>query len=104
MLALRSIVFLLFLFVTVAPWGLFSCLTFPVRQPRRYLMIAKWTDIAVWGDPTVLAINTLPPVQRARFAAKPLPGQVARTAPTLPEPHGSWVEPIEKAWTSRYGR
>lgn len=65
---------------------------------------ARKADIAVWGDPTVLAIDALPPAQRARFAAKPLPGQVLITAPTLPEPHGSWVSPIEKAWTSRYGR
>jgi putative thiamine transport system substrate-binding protein len=63
---------------------------------------ARKADIAVWGDPTVLAIASLPPAQRARFAAKPLPGQVVTTAPTLPEPHGSWVDPIENAWTSRY--
>ena len=57
MLALRSITFMLFMFVTVAPWGIFSCLTFPVRQPRRYLMIAKWTDIAIWGAKHIMGID-----------------------------------------------
>ena len=57
MLFLRSIAYLLFLFVTVAPWGTLSCLTFPFRQPRRYLMIAKWTDIAVWGAKHIVGID-----------------------------------------------
>ena len=57
MQALRTVVYLLFLFVTVAPWGIFSCLTFPVRQPRRYLMIAKWTDIAIWGARHIVGID-----------------------------------------------
>ncbi len=65
---------------------------------------ARKADIAVWGDPTVLDVAALPPAQRANFAAKPLPGQVVLTATTLPEPNGSWVEAIEKAWTGRYGR
>ncbi|MBL8383111.1 MAG: 1-acyl-sn-glycerol-3-phosphate acyltransferase [Burkholderiales bacterium] len=57
MLLLRTVAFLVFLFVTVAPWGIFSCLTFPVRQPRRYLMIAKWTDVAIWGTKHILGID-----------------------------------------------
>lgn len=64
---------------------------------------ARKADIAVWGDPTVLALDKLGGVERARFAAKPLPGQVEKSAPAIPEPHGSWVEPIEKEWTRRYG-
>lgn len=64
---------------------------------------ARKADIAVWGDPTVLALDKLPPAQRALFAAKPLPGQVERSAPAIPEPHGSWVDPLEKEWLKRYG-
>jgi putative thiamine transport system substrate-binding protein len=65
---------------------------------------ARKADIAVWGDPTVLALDRLSPGDRARFAAQPLPGQVTRTAPALPEPHGSWVDPLEREWLKRYGQ
>ena len=65
---------------------------------------ARKAAIAVWGDPTVLALDRLSPADRARFAAQPLPGQVARSAPALPEPHGSWVEPLEREWLKRYGQ
>ena len=58
----------------------------------------------MWGDPTVLALERLSPADRARFAAQPLPGQVARSAPALPEPHGSWVDPLEREWLKRYGQ
>jgi putative thiamine transport system substrate-binding protein len=64
---------------------------------------ARKADIAVWGDPTVLALDKLSAPERAQFASKPLPGQVAHSAPAIPEPHGSWVEPMEKEWTRRYG-
>ncbi|MEZ5701173.1 MAG: ABC transporter substrate-binding protein [Burkholderiaceae bacterium] len=63
---------------------------------------ARKADITQWGDPTVLDLNRLPPAERARFPSKPLPGQVAQSAPTLPEPHAGWVEPLEKEWTRRY--
>ena len=65
---------------------------------------ARKADIEVWGDPTVLALERLSPADRARFAAQPLPGQVARSAPALPEPHGSWVDPLERDWLKRYGQ
>jgi putative thiamine transport system substrate-binding protein len=64
---------------------------------------ARKADIAHWGDPTVLAVERLTPAERALFSAAPLPGQLAQTAPTLPEPHGSWVDPLEKEWLRRYG-
>jgi len=64
---------------------------------------ARKADIAVWGDPTVLALDKLSATERAAFAAKPLPGQVAQSAPAIPEPHGSWVDALEKEWTRRYG-
>lgn len=63
---------------------------------------ARKADIAHWGDPTVLDLAKLPQAERALFSATPLPGQVRQTAPTLPEPHAAWVEPVEKEWTRRY--
>ncbi|MDO9198664.1 ABC transporter substrate-binding protein [Rhodoferax sp.] len=65
---------------------------------------ARKADIAQWGDPTVLAMEKLPPAERARFNASPLPGQVEKVTATLPEPHGSWVEPLEREWLKRYGQ
>ena len=65
---------------------------------------ARKADIAHWGDPTVLNVAALPAAERALFNATQKPGQVATTAPTLPEPHASWVEPLEKAWTQRYAK
>ena len=64
---------------------------------------ARKADISVWGDPTVLDIAKLLPKEQALFAAKAAPGQVHNAAPTLPEPQGSWVEPLEKEWLRRYG-
>jgi putative thiamine transport system substrate-binding protein len=64
---------------------------------------ARKADIAHWGDPTVLALDKLPAVERARFNAAALPGQVEQTRPTILEPHGSWVDPLEKEWLRRYG-
>ncbi len=68
----------------------------PVAQARK-------ADIAQWGDPTVLALDKLPATERARFTVTPLPGQVEQTMPAIPEPHGSWVNPLEKEWLRRYG-
>ena len=63
---------------------------------------ARKADITVWGDPTVLAVDRLPPAERARFGTRPMPGQVEQTVPVLPEPHGSWVDPLEREWLRRY--
>ncbi len=64
---------------------------------------ARKADIAQWGDPTMLALDKLSASEQALFSATPAPGQVAQTMPTLPEPHGSWVDPLEKEWLRRYG-
>ena len=64
---------------------------------------ARKADIRVWGDPTVLAVHALSPAQRAFFQSAPVPGQLARSAPALPEPHASWVEPLQTQWQRRYG-
>jgi putative thiamine transport system substrate-binding protein len=64
---------------------------------------ARKADIRHWGDPTVLALDKLTPAQRALFASGIAPGQVAMSAPTWPEPHASWTEPLEREWLRRYG-
>ena len=64
---------------------------------------ARKADIAEWGDPTVLDIERLPTAERALFAATRVAGSVLQPAPALPEPHASWVEPLEREWTRRYG-
>jgi putative thiamine transport system substrate-binding protein len=65
---------------------------------------ARKADVRQWGDPTVLALDKLSTADRALFTSSAAPGQVARPAPTLPEPHGSWVDPIEREWARRYGQ
>ncbi|MEK9896474.1 MAG: ABC transporter substrate-binding protein, partial [Burkholderiaceae bacterium] len=58
---------------------------------------------AVWGDPTVLYVQRLPPAARQQFVASLLPGQVQQPAPALLEPHASWVQALEQGWAARYG-
>jgi putative thiamine transport system substrate-binding protein len=65
---------------------------------------ARKSDIRYWGDPTVLALDKLNATDRALFMAASAPGQVTRPAPTLPEPHASWIDPIEREWLRRYGQ
>jgi len=65
---------------------------------------ARKADLTVWGDPTVLAVEKLPADQRQRFTAGLQPGQVERPALAILEPHGSWVEPLEREWLRRYGQ
>ncbi|MDN2568056.1 ABC transporter substrate-binding protein [Aquibium sp. A9E412] len=67
---------------------------------------ARKQDPAVWGDPTVLAVDRLPPAARARFAAldlglATLPPEAL--GPALDEPHPSWMERVETEWMRRYG-
>jgi putative thiamine transport system substrate-binding protein len=76
---------------------LINFLQSPLAQARK-------ADIRHWGDGTVLAINKLSAVDKALFAeAARAPGVVAEPAPVLPEPHGSWVDPLEREWLRRYG-
>jgi len=69
----------------------------PIAQARK-------ADIAIWGDPTVLAVDKLPAAERALFTQGLAPGMVTQAAPALPEPHASWVEAIEREWARRYGQ
>jgi putative thiamine transport system substrate-binding protein len=64
---------------------------------------ARKADLAVWGDPTVLAVEKLSPADRALFSDAKAPGAVVHPARTIPEPHGSWVPLIEASWLERYG-
>ncbi|MEM9999873.1 MAG: ABC transporter substrate-binding protein [Pseudomonadota bacterium] len=63
-------------------------------------------DVAIWGDPTVLAMDKLAPEEREAFAALDLgvatlkPDQLG---PALLEPHASWMGRIEMEWAKRYG-
>ncbi len=60
-------------------------------------------DLKIWGDPTVLALGKLTPEETKFFATGSIPGSVAAPAPALPEPHGSWVPRLEKAWLESFG-
>jgi putative thiamine transport system substrate-binding protein len=64
---------------------------------------ARKADLQVWGDPTVLNVKRLAAKEQALFLGKAQPGQVRTAAPAIPEPHGSWVDPLEKEWLKRYG-
>jgi putative thiamine transport system substrate-binding protein len=64
---------------------------------------ARKADIKVWGDPSVLSPAKMNAQDAALFTAGRAPGQVEKFAPVIPEPHGSWVDPIEKEWLKRYG-
>ncbi len=57
---------------------------------------ARKADPTVWGDPTVLRLESLP-------AAEGTTGGIEFPAPALPEPHASWVPLIEAQWLRRYG-
>lgn len=67
---------------------------------------ARKQDPKYWGDPTVLAISSLPAADQARFAALDLGPATLKPAdlgPALDEPHPSWMERIETEWQRRYG-
>ena len=66
---------------------------------------ARKSDPAIWGDTTVLNMEKLSPAGKILFDSIPL--GVATLGPqqlgsTYPEPHGSWVDMLEKAWIARY--
>jgi putative thiamine transport system substrate-binding protein len=68
---------------------------------------ARKSDPAIWGDPTVLAMDKLSPEEKNMFQS--IPQGVATLSPealgtVLLEPHASWVEALEKGWLKRYSR
>ncbi len=68
---------------------------------------ARKEDPAVWGDPTILAMNKLSVEQKQLFENFPRgmatlsPGELGKVRL---EPHASWVEALEKAWIARYSK
>lgn len=59
------------------------------------------------GAPSVLAVDRLPPADRARFDALPHPPGLLTAAElghTLPEPHASWMTPVAAEWERRVTR
>ncbi len=67
---------------------------------------ARKQDPAIWGDPTVLAMEALAPEDRARFEGLDLGIATlppARLGPAIDEPHPSWVSLLEREWLRRYG-
>jgi putative thiamine transport system substrate-binding protein len=66
---------------------------------------ARKQDPAVMGSATVLAVDKLPPADRALFdridlgPATPRPQQLGRL---IPEPHPSWMGHLATAWAQRY--
>nr|WP_244530659.1 ABC transporter substrate-binding protein [Salaquimonas pukyongi] len=67
---------------------------------------ARKQDPAVWGDPTVLDISSLPETYRLQFDELDLGIATLKPSelgPTLNEPHASWMEELEKEWMRRYG-
>ena len=66
---------------------------------------ARKSDPAVWGDPTVIDIDRLDDSDRQVFesiALGPATLDAKQLGTPLPEPHASWVEPLERAWKARY--
>jgi putative thiamine transport system substrate-binding protein len=63
-------------------------------------------DPKIWGDPTVLAIGSLPAADKARFDALDLGIATLKPdelGPTVDEPHPSWMWRLETEWKRRYG-
>jgi hypothetical protein len=60
---------------------------------------------AIWGDPSVLALDTLSTPDRKLFDAlssHPALPSAADQSRTLPEPHPSWHIALGEAWRARY--
>jgi len=67
---------------------------------------ARKQDPAIWGDPTVLAMDKLPPADRAKFDSINLGVATLRPeelGPAIAEPHPSWMTRLEEEWKRRYG-
>ncbi len=65
---------------------------------------ARKADDAVWGDPTVLAIDRLSRDEQRLFqAAARSSARPPANVPRLMEPHPSWTQALERAWAQRYG-
>lgn len=57
MLAVRSLVFLLFQIVTVIPFAILSVLILPLPLRYRYFLIIQWPRLIVWGAKHICGIR-----------------------------------------------
>jgi putative thiamine transport system substrate-binding protein len=64
---------------------------------------ARKADLKTWGDPTVLAMAKLSPVEIKLFKRGDVAASVKLPSPAIGEPHASWVPLIEAAWLEHYG-
>ncbi|MEM0898973.1 MAG: ABC transporter substrate-binding protein [Pseudomonadota bacterium] len=67
---------------------------------------ARKQDPNVWGDPTVLAMDKLEEADRGAFDALDLGIATlppAELGPAFEEPHPTWMNSLERAWSARYG-
>jgi putative thiamine transport system substrate-binding protein len=64
---------------------------------------ARKGDLKIWGDPTVLSPAKMKVGDAGLFKREAVPGNVNMPAPTLLEPHATWVPLLESAWLQRYG-
>jgi putative thiamine transport system substrate-binding protein len=61
----------------------------------------------IWGDLSVLSYTTLSAKDQAAFDALPrgiATLSIKQLGRTLPEPHSSWVDALEKEWRKRYAQ
>ncbi|VAW22306.1 ABC transporter, substrate-binding protein YnjB, partial [hydrothermal vent metagenome] len=67
---------------------------------------ARKSDEAIWGDPTVLAIDKLN-VEQLSFFDSLAPGAATLSAEEfgaiLSEPDASWSDALDAEWARRYG-
>lgn len=67
---------------------------------------AKKQAVEVWGDDTVLDLESLSASDRALFVQDNIhPSALDKSQPTvlLAEPHSSWTDALREAWYERYG-
>jgi 1-acyl-sn-glycerol-3-phosphate acyltransferase len=58
MIVIRSIIFILFLFLFTAPYAMLSALTFPFRRETRYTLIATyWARSVIWAARIICGIE-----------------------------------------------
>jgi 1-acyl-sn-glycerol-3-phosphate acyltransferase len=58
MVYFRSLIYLVFLVVTVVPWGLMSLLlSLILRGERLYAFVTRWLHIAVWGARVICGVR-----------------------------------------------
>ncbi|MGL1930371.1 MAG: ABC transporter substrate-binding protein [Desulfotalea sp.] len=68
---------------------------------------ARKNDPAIWGDPTVLAMERISVKEQKKFSDIIFGDATLRgkdLGEVFSEPHSSWVEKLEKTWLRRYSK